>query len=353
MAKLTQLWLASLLFRRIAAVCVFVVAALLVYFGSHIPRTISLPVDDLNTRAEVRVGEEQLVIENPVIAPGEIAVSYTGSKNEVAGIWAENATIEGPIQHLLFPNSGDPKPALIGYTTNSAASPATSGETCRTAIEIRLAKDSIPIKELKLFQTDETAGAQRFRQVVVDAGASTMEINAHTDAPSDGATNLPGCKKLLTVGDSPSIDLPLIPVQMFVHGGKIELHFNPANPAVEIWTGPDGTFEAVSVGEATLRAGGLRIESTQRSVVPRLDVRTPHANDQITLGALKIGSDKLRIAVGHDTEKALVCANGASLYNYDLIDAIQKNPILSFAFAAVLVPALWNWIRKNCFPSAK
>jgi hypothetical protein len=32
---------------------------------------------------------------------------------------------------------------------------------------------------------------------------------------------------------------------------------------------------------------------------------------------------------------------------------MQKNPILSFAFAAVLVPALWKWVRKNCFPDLK
>ena len=59
----------------------------------------------------------------------------------------------------------------------------------------------------------------------------------------------------------------------------------------------------------------------------------------------------LKLDIGRDTEKAVAYANGFSLFNYDLIDVIQKNPILSFAFAAVLVPALWKWIRKNCFPN--
>jgi hypothetical protein len=59
----------------------------------------------------------------------------------------------------------------------------------------------------------------------------------------------------------------------------------------------------------------------------------------------------LKVDVGRDNEKAVARANGSSIYNYDLIAAIQKNPILSFAFAAVLVPGLWKWVRKNCFPN--
>jgi hypothetical protein len=59
----------------------------------------------------------------------------------------------------------------------------------------------------------------------------------------------------------------------------------------------------------------------------------------------------LKLDIGRDAESAVAYANGSSLYNYDLIDVIQKNPILSFAFAAVLVPTLWKWIRKNCFPN--
>jgi hypothetical protein len=138
---------------------------------------------------------------------------------------------------------------------------------------------------------------------------------------------------------------------MLAHSGKIDLHFNPANPAVAIWTGPDQTFEAISLGDNMLRAGGLQVISEQHAAAPQLDVRPSHAESGITFSRLKLGSDALKLDIGRDTEKAVAYANGSSLYNYDLIDTIQKNPILSFAFAAVLVPALWKWIRKNCFPN--
>lgn len=351
--KLRQFWRASLLFRRITAISVFVLAALLVYLGSHIPRAVSLPADDLNARSSARVGDEQIVIEKPKIAPGDLALSYVGSRNEVAGIWIENATLDDQSQHLLFPGAAAPAPSRIGYTPGSASgSPANSNDTCHTTIEIRRTADSAPVNALKLYQTDQTAGDQRFRQLVLDAGPSTMEIEVHTDSPSEGAIDLPGCRKLLTVGDHPPIDLPPIPVHLLVRGGSIDLHFNPANPAVPIFTGADQTFEAVSLGDGALRGSGLQIVSTGRSIAPQLDVRATHGTGDLTFSRLKLGADMLKLDIGRDSEKALAYAKGSSLYNYDLVAAIQKNPILSFAFAAVLAPALWKWIKKTCFPKA-
>jgi len=350
-SRLRQFWRRSLLFRRLTAISVFLLAALLVYLGSHIPRAVSLPIDDLNAKSTARLGEEQIILRKPEIAPGDLALSYVGSKNEVADIWLDNATLDDQFQHLFFPGSPSPAPGRISYTTGDGPSPSKPEDTCHTTIEIRRAKGSAPVDALKLYQTDETAGAQRFRQVVIDAGASQMEIEVHTDPPSEGATDLEGCHKRLTAGSNKPIDLPSFPVRMLVHSGKIDLHFNPANPAVAISTGPDQTFEAVSLGDNLLRAGGLQVVPEQRATTPRLDVHPSRAESDITFSRLKLGADTLKLDIGRDSEKAVAYANGSSIYNYDLIDMIQKNPILGFAFAAVLVPALWKWIRKNCFPN--
>jgi hypothetical protein len=349
LANLKQLWRESLLFRRVTAGSVFVLAALLVYLGSHIPRSVSLPADDLNAKSAARIREEQIIIQKPAIAPGDLALSYVGSKNEVADIWLENATLDDTSQHLLFPHSPVPAPGKISYTTADMAVPVNSRDTCHTTIEIRLAQDSAPPDVLTLYQTDEMAGAQRFRQVVLEAGASTMEIEVHADSPDPEPEDLLGCRKLLTVGEGRPIELPAIPIHILVHHGKIDLHFNPANPALPIWTGPKQTFEAVSLGDSRLRGKGLQVIATEHPMAPRLDVRA-NSTESITFGRLRLGSDMLRLDIGRDAEKAVAYADGSSLYNYDLIDAIQKNPILSFAFATVLVPTLWNWIRKNCFP---
>ena len=350
LTHLKQLWRDSLLFRRVIAGFVFVVAALLVYLGSHIPRSISLPADDLNAKSAARIREEQIVIQKPDIAPGDLALSYVGSKNEVASIWLENATLDEQSQHLLFPHSAALAPAKISYTTGSDPGSTKTGDTCHTTIEVRRARDSVPLDTVTLYQTDEIAGAQRFRQVILEAGASTMEIVLHTDSPTEGGRALLDCHKLLTVGDAPSVPLPPIPIHMLVSRGKIDLHFNPANPALSIWTGPKQTFEAVSLGDDTLRGSGLQIVAIQRSIAPLLDVQSRSAGS-ITFSHLKLGSGMLKLDIGRVAERAVAYANGSSLYNYDLINAIQKNPILSFAFATVLVPTLWTWIRKNCFPN--
>ena len=139
---------------------------------------------------------------------------------------------------------------------------------------------------------------------------------------------------------------------MLVPGGKIDLHFNPANPSLPIWTGNDQTFEAVSLGDGTLRGSGLQILSVHHSKnPPALDVRASPQGEGITFSRLKLGSEMLRLDIGRDPEKAKAYADGVSFYNYDLIAAIQKNPILSTAFAVALVPLLWKWVRKNCFPN--
>ena len=351
MTNLKQLWRTSLLFRRLMAVSAFGLAVLVVYLGSNIPRAISLPADDLNTKSTARVKEEQILVEKPNIGEGDLALSYVGNKNEIADIWLENATLDDQSQKLLFGGAAGPGPGRISYTTGSNPSTVKPDDTCHTTIEIRRAKGSPAVDTLKIYQTDEMAGAQRFRQVVLDAGKATMDVEVHTDSPEQGAMDLSGCHKLLTIGSSAPIDAPPIPIHLVVHGGTMDLHFNPDNPALPIWTGPRQTFEAVSLGDGSLRASGLEVVADEPSRTPRLEVREAKPGDGVTLNHLKLGSDMLKVDVGRDNEKAVARANGSSIYNYDLIAAIQKNPILSFAFAAVLVPGLWKWVRKNCFPN--
>ncbi len=352
MSKLGQLWGASLLFRRLTAASVFVLTSLLVYLGSHIPRAISLPADDLNAKAVARIKEEQIVITQPVIAQGNLALSYTGNKNEIADLWVENATLDERSRHLLFGSSPPPPPQRISYTTGGTANVKNSGDTCHTTIEIRRAQDSPPIDSLVFSQTDQTAGAQRFRQIVLDPGPALLEIEVHTDSPGLESIDLPACHKLLTIGNSIPVDLPPIPIHILVHGGgKIDLHFNPANPALPIWTGADQTFEAVSLGDGSLLSSRVQVVPTVHAKKPSLDVRSSPPSSVITLNRLKLGSEVLKLDIGRDSEKAVAYAKGESLYNYDLVAEVQKNPILGFAFAAVLVPALWKWIRRNCFPN--
>lgn len=359
MAKLIKLWQSSLLFRRITSVSVFALAALLVSLGSHFPRSVSLPLNDLNDRSETRVAEEQIVILDPVIAPGDLALSYVGNKNEIADMWIDNATLDEQSRHLLFPGAAPSPPARIGYTTGPTTGPVKFDDTCHTTIEIRRTPDAAALRALNLYQTDQMAGAQRFRQLVMNAGQATLTIEVHTDSPTEGVMNLPGCHKLLSIGETVHLDLPPIPIRIVVHGGKIDLHFSPANPALPIFTGRGQTFEAVSLGDNTLRGRSLQVIPTDSSRVPLLEVRAARAQDSITLSHLKLGSESMKLEIGRLDETAFAYVRGVSIYNYDPIAAIQNaihtNPLLSLAVGAALtpflVPALVAWVKKNCFPA--
>jgi hypothetical protein len=196
-------------FRRVTTGSVFILAALLVDLGSHVPRSVSLPVDDLNIRSMARIRDEQIIIKRPDIMPGDLALSYVGSANEVADIWLKNATLDDKSQHLLFPHSAPLTPGDISYTVPKIPDPKHPdlkhpGDTCHTTIEIRRAEGSAPLDALTLYQTDEMAGAQRFRQVKLEVGTSTMEIEVHTNSPVGGAMGLSDCYKSLTVGGRPT-----------------------------------------------------------------------------------------------------------------------------------------------------
>jgi hypothetical protein len=263
-----QLWQSSLLFRRVAAVCVFLLASLAVYWASNIPRAVSLPDDDLNGKSFARLGDERIVLKNPAIQEGGLALSYSGSKNEVADVWLENATLDASSARLLLPNAGSQQPALVSYITGGKVKASPSDDTCHTTIEVRRAAGSAPIEALTLYQTDETAGAQRFRQVVLDAGKTAMEVEVHTDPPPQGNMNSPGCQKVLTVGANPTVQMPEMPVRFLVTGGKIDLHFNPSSPLVSIFTGTGQTFESVSLGDNKLQGDGLQVVAVKTPKAP-------------------------------------------------------------------------------------
>jgi len=361
-----NLWKTSLNFRRLIVGLGFVAAAVLVSLGPHIKRSVSLPVKELNDRGVARVGDEQIVIEKPQIGEGDLVLSYVGSKNEVADLWLYEATLEDPMRKMLFPGSAAPGPGKISYTTGDVPDAAKTGDTCHTTVEIRRVKGSPEIDELRLYQTDGMAGAQRFRQVVLDVGKGTMEVNVHTDAPETGGAGVAGCHKLLREGDGAPVDLPLLPIRMLVHGGKIDLHFDPSDPAVQVFTGPEQTFEAVSLGEGSLLGNGLRVVTVGDSKEAPFEMRAAKvkscsegekSDDRIkncvAFRDLKLGADTLRVAMGRDTESAYAWSNGESLYTYDMIDEIDKNRVVSAVFAVVVLPFMWRWIGKTCFPGLK
>jgi hypothetical protein len=139
---------------------------------------------------------------------------------------------------------------------------------------------------------------------------------------------------------------------MLVHNGTIDMNFYPVNPGTSLATGQHNTFEAVSLGDRALRGSELQIVSKKHSANAKLTVQASRAKDGITFRRLRLGPEELTLEIGRDTERAIAYANGSSIYNYDLIDAIQKNPVLAAALSFVVGTVLWPWVRKTLFPNS-
>jgi hypothetical protein len=346
-----ELWAQSLLFRRLVTATGLLVAASVVYLASNIPRSVALPVPELNDKCVARQGEDMLTLQSPSVAAGDFVLSYDGGPNQIADVRLDKATLSAA-SAKMFLVAGAPSGAThISYTTGApgSASSTRTGETCHTTIQIRLREGSAALGALKLYQTEANAGQQL--QLVLDAGATPLDVEVHTDAPPNGATNLPGCQKLLTVGDGKPLPLPLLPVWMVTAGGTITLNFNPANSDVSIVQGDkQPAFDAVSLGGNQIRARELDVSPMHgKPSTPKLKVKAAPAGALLSIEQLQITSNKLRVEVGQDTEKAFAYENRASLYNYDLVAAIQKNSVLGIVLG-IFGTGLAAWIKKNCFP---
>ena len=150
-----------------------------------------------------------LTIESPSVAAGDLVLFYDGGANQIADVRLDRATLTAASAKMFLVQSAPSGAAHISSTGASGSVSSTkAADTCRTTIQIRLAEGSGALGALKLYQTEASAGQQL--KLVLDAGTTPLDVEVHTDPPPNGATNLPGCQKVLTVGDGAPLQLPLL-----------------------------------------------------------------------------------------------------------------------------------------------
>jgi hypothetical protein len=136
------------------------VAAIVVYLASNIPRSVALPVSELNEKCVARQGEDMLSIESLAVAAGDLVLSYDGGANQIADVRLDRATFAAA-SAKMFLVKGAPSGAVhISYTTGAPGSVSSTkaGDTCRTTIQIRLAEGCSALGALKLYQTKPARG---------------------------------------------------------------------------------------------------------------------------------------------------------------------------------------------------
>jgi hypothetical protein len=340
---LRKLWRESLTFRRIVAAASLALAALAVYLASNIPQTASLPNEAVDKLAVAHANEE-LRIYKPRIDVGDAALSFEGAENVGAEVWVQHATLTG--SSLLFAALAPQGPASAVYAAGDAEAKATS-KTCRTSLTISRADNSSVPQMLNLWQHGTSRDDQHFRQVIVSSPQTALHVAVSTNAPPPGQAP---CPRVLTMGNT-AIPIPAGPVELLVPANEpITLLFSAIDPTQTLFATKKDTFDGLSPGDGDLTADGFDVISGSTPKTPLLHVVAHKAADGITLHDLKLGAEEANLSVGEDKEVADAWANGKKFPVFDLMESIQKNPVLSFFLAAVLIPGLWKWIQSCIFP---
>jgi len=340
---LRNLWRGSLAFRRIVAALSLALAALALYLASNIPQTAALPNDEIDKLA-VAHSSEELRIYKLRVDIGDPVLSFEGAANVGAEVWVQHATLAG--SSIRFAALAPHGPVRAVYAAGDAETKATSKD-CRTSLTITRADGSSAPQMLKLWQQGTGHDDQRFRQVIVASPDIALNVEVSTNSPPPGQSP---CPRVLTMGKT-SIAVPIGPIDLLVPANEgITLIFSSIDPSQTLWSEKKDTFDGLSLGDGDLKAEGLDVTSTITQKTPLLHVVAHKGTDGISLHDLKLGAEQAALSVGEDREQADAWANGKKFPVLDLVDKIEKNPVLGFFLAAVLIPGLWKWIQQSCFP---
>ncbi|HEV3469063.1 MAG TPA: hypothetical protein VG148_07060 [Pyrinomonadaceae bacterium] len=122
--------------RVAAGACVLAAAALAQYYLANVPTPVDVDVTNKFSPAVVRLGQEELVIEEPVSSSAEVLLAHEGRENEAVEVRFDSARLdEQTREDLLSPKFDPPRtPEKIDYTTaEPAAGPPPAGRAGRSS----------------------------------------------------------------------------------------------------------------------------------------------------------------------------------------------------------------------------
>ncbi len=318
-------------------------ATLAVYLVSNIRQTASLPNEAIDKLA-VAHSNEELRVNAPQLKEGDAALSFEGAPNVGAEVWLQSARLAGS-SLARFGAIAPPQATRVVYAADNQNAQSLN-KNCRTSLSISPSDGSSPPRLLRLWQDGSRRADQGFRELVVSSPETEMQVEVSTDSLVPGMQ----CPRLLTMGTK-TIKVPVGPVDLSVPANQtITLLFSAIDPTQTIFSTRAKTFDGLSLGDGELKAGGFDVVSSSTEKTPLLHVVAHKGTDGITLHDLKLGAESAAVSIGNQGERADSWANGKAFPVLDLLEIADKNRVLSSLLGAVLLPGLWAWIKKTCFP---
>lgn len=326
--------------RAVVGILLLAGAAFAEYGLANIPRPVNLDTTGKFSPATIKLGQEELVIEGPVIDSAEgLLFSHNGRANEVVEASFGRARLaEETIGSFESVGSKPPStPANIEYRAEEAKSPPAGHEPCRTRVELCVTS-KMPA-ELHLSQR-ERPGGNHYRYLEMTARGAEIVSHLETHSPN-GSYVEPGCQKRLSVGDwNHSITVNVTTI--VDENSSLRLYFRPVTPESTPWADADG-FLPFDVGVSETmnpddprpfeaRAVSIRslIGGNSTSGPPTLSAMSTGNGPLLTISDLRIGSDQLHLSV---VGKGWVKINGKD-ETVSLLKLVTENPLLATLLGA-------------------
>jgi hypothetical protein len=338
---------------------VLVGAAYAQYRLANVPLPMNVETIENFSPATIKLGQQELVIEGPVVNSAErMLFSHDGKQNETVDVSFDRARLDEQTV-LMFESLGLKPlstPARIDYRAQETQKPPVGEESCRTRVELRAASQ-MPA-EIHLFQLGD-AGLERYRHLEMRAVGAELVSNLLTESPG-GSDLVPGCQKLLRVGDWNQSLTTIGVTTVVADNSALRFSFRPLTTTETLWGDATGFYEPFDLGAKKLnpndpppfqaRAVSIRPlgggNSTSAPPPEMASVRSTSDGPPLTIYGLKVGSDQLQLSIAG---KGWVQINGEDK-TVNFLQRVEENPIPSALLLAANT-ALIAWVARLIFQS--
>lgn len=328
-------------------------AAFAQYRLANVPMPVSVETIGDFSPAKLRLGQEELIIEGPVVNSEEgMLFSHDGRANEIVDVSFDHARLDEQTIGMLESSGLRPPstPVKIDYVVQESTGPSTGGEPCRSRVELRTIS-KMPA-EIHIFQLG-TPGQNHYRNLEMKTIGAELVSHMLTESPDD-SNFAPGCLKLLKVGDW-NQRLTRIAVSAIVaEDSALRFNFRSLTPDSKLWDDTGGFFEPLDLGVQKLnpndpppfQARAVSIRSLggrdSTSAPPTLaSARSADDGPLLIVSSLRVGSDQLQVSI---SGKGWVKINGEDK-TVNFLDRVKENPLPSGVLASANA-ALLAWVAR-------
>ena len=331
---------------RVASLLCLAAAVVLEYFLVNLP--IAQEVGGQFHPAIAKAGLQAVAFQKPEVDDsGNFAFEYSPSTE------ADPVTVDA-----YFDNAQLSPETLQAFHSLQVAAPSSSAGiiyatsavkngACATKFEV---KPVSPPASVRFSQTEGESLAG-FRNL----GISILGSDAEVTLTSAGAMQnlLSPCKVELSIGDWKQTTGGFFPIKIRVPAGaNFRFRWQHLKEATNTWDNKSAALPLLQFGSGgdefsagAVQIGSLKSESSKPAALEAIADR----KTALTIDSFAIDKDNLAITA---SGTGRVLKNGTVITKTDVLQVLNKNPLLSALFGAGNV-ALLGWVGRSWFPSRK